>query len=254
MIENIHLPSLRNSEFLQFFIDLFKLLSGKDPAALKVQEQEQALRALHTEAEKLFKLKTSVEGTEDLVASDARRDRAIIGINLQTHALTYHFDEEIAQAAKLLIQLLKHYGGGAIARESYVSETALIRNLLRDIEGKEELKAAAEKLQLTAWLEFLGNENETFNDHYVARTSKLGNAPSDSLKDKRTEMAALYKELCTHIAAYHVIRKGAEPFGKTVKELNALIAQYNALLDGRKGRAEEPAENEDTVPAESAEE
>lgn len=254
MFEKIHLSSLRNSEFSQFSNDVLGVIARNNPAALKVEKQEAGLRTLSKQADALFKTKKGFDTTEELIALDARRDKCITGISLNVHSLTYHFDEEVVQHAQILSKHLKHYGAGAIARENYVSETAHIKAVLKDWETKPELKAAIKKLQLEGWKTALETDNNAFNELYLERNAEMGAASTDTLREKRIEVGDAFYALCNHISAYHILKDGADPYGKTVKELNALIGQYNALLAGRKGKADEDVDESDTVLEETTEE
>lgn len=244
MVDKIHLKSLRNSEFSQFLNDILKIVFRNDPAALKVIEEYGKLDNASKEVESLFKVQKKLDGTEELVALDNRRDKAATGIVSFVQSHLNHFDESKQQHARILFEHLERYGGASIARENYVSETAIIKNLVNDWITKADLKVAIEGLQLTEWRDELESANNAFHEKYIDRAEKMGEASPATLYDKRTEATQHYFDLRDHIEAFSVIKKGADPYGKTIKQLNAVIGQYNTLLNARKARKDQNGEGE----------
>ena len=229
MIDKVHINSLPNSDFSKFMNEVLDIAAKNDPATLKVQKQEEKLRAIMGQADEMFQAREGFKMAEKLAMLDMRRDRAITGITTYVNALTYHFDESTVRHAEKLHKHLEDYGGEAIARENYAGETASIRNILRDWETKPTLKVAVTALKLEDWAKALETDNDAFDEQYQTRTGEAPAPSPDALRTKRLEAITAYYELCEHIAAYHVVKKGAEPFSKTVKELNALVRRYNNL-------------------------
>lgn len=234
MITSIHLVNLRNSEFLQFSEDFLALVLLNDPRALKVQPQYDKLRAATDTINALFKTDRGSLMTEELVALDERRDTAITGITLYVQSLTYHFNPAIRTQADTLVANLSNYDTG-VAKQNYQAETAIISSILTDWTEKPTLKAAVTALNIADWQTELAEVNNAFNTKYLARTQELAAASPDTLKEKRQEATLAYYTLRDFISSHYTLNEGAEPYNKTVNELNALITQYNTLLAGRKG-------------------
>jgi len=241
MINAIDLRNLRNSEFLQFSNDFLGLVLLNDPRALKVQPQYDNLKAAANTIEALFKADRGSLMTDELVALDLRRDTAITGITGYVQSLTYHFKEDIRTQASALAANLANYDAG-VAKQNYQSETAIINSILTDWTEKPALKAAVAALNIADWQAELADANTAFNAKYLARTQEMGAASPDTIKEKRQETTLAYYTLRDFINSYYTLNEGAEPYHKTVNELNALISQYNNLLAGRKGG------NNDTPP------
>lgn len=244
MINAITLNNLRNSEFVQFITDVLAIVQRNNPADLKVQEQYNNLMAICTSLETLFKNERGSAITDTINVLDERRDNAINGISSFVQALTYHYDEATRKHANALARHLKLYGTG-IARENFQSETAIINNILTDWESKQPYTDALASLNLVAWKDELRTANSAFSAQYLERTQELSAAPPETLKEKRIDACDAYYALRDFIVSFYTIHKGAEPFNKTVKQLNALIDQYNALITGRKSTNSTKPENED---------
>jgi len=239
MIKGIALQTLRNAEFLQFLKLVLSIFSANDPATLLVVEQFNALEAAKTDVELLFNKDQASAHTDELAALDAHRDDLINGIIALVQGNAYHFDSAIRKQALALQTNIASYGSG-IARENYLSETAILDKLISDWETKPELAAAIVALQLTNWKTQLAAANTAFSAKYIERTQELGAASPEKLKEKRQEAADAYMELRDMLGSYSNINKKRPPFGKTVNELNALIEQYNNLLASRKSSGNEP--------------
>jgi hypothetical protein len=234
MIHSINLTNLRNSEFLQFSNDFLGLVLLNDPRALKVQAQYDTFKAAASTIEALFKADRGSLITDELVALDERRDTAITGITAYVQSLTYHFNENTRAQANALAANLANYDTG-VAKQNYQGETAIINSILTDWTEKPALKAAIAALNIADWQAELADANTAFNTKYLDRTREMGAASPDTLKEKRQEATKAYYTLRDFINSYYTLNEGAEPYNKTVNELNALITQYNNLLAGRKG-------------------
>jgi Family of unknown function (DUF6261) len=241
MITGITLNNMRNAEFIQFIKNCLAITQSNDPAILNVQVQHDDLLHMLVLLEGLFVTEQGSAVTEEVSALDLRRDRAISGFSLLVNAYTYYFDPVIAKHAETLNRQIAQYGGG-IARENYQAESAIIDNLLADLNSKPELGTAITALHLKDWKNELEAANTAFNDAYLVRTKQLGAATKDRLLAKRQETNEAYYKLRDFINSYYTINNGAAPYGKTTDELNALIDQYNTMMAARlnNGKEEPP--------------
>ena len=234
MIASINFPALRNAEFLQFSKDALSIVQRADPAALSVTTWYAAFKTVTDAIESLFKTDQGNPITDELQAIDVRRDNAINGITAVADGYSYHFAPTTAAAAKTLTDNLSVFGTG-IARENLQSETAVINSIINDWKTKPELIAAIAVLGLDSWVSELDTANNLFSTRYLDRKQQLGAVSPDTIKAKRLEAAAAWYKLRDKLNAFYEINEGAEPWAKTVNSLNALIEQYNALINGRKG-------------------
>ncbi|HEY9115003.1 MAG TPA: DUF6261 family protein [Bacteroidales bacterium] len=245
MINFIDMRALRNAEFIQFVNNVSSIIQTNDPAVLNVVAQLQAFKIKITELSGLFKNEQSSPLTEDVQLLDVRRDRSVTGLGAVIEGYTYYFQPEKAEAARLLQANMKLYG--AIARQNYQAETALISEMMNDWENKPELVAALTLLDLVDWKDELYFANNSFNETWLARTHEYATASPETLKQKRDETTAAYYELKKFLEAYATINSTVPVYHTTVNDLNALIEQYNAILNDRAssgGDNDEPSEGE----------
>ena len=232
MINSIKLPFLRNGEYVQFIADVLEIVKHNGPQELNVQKQYNKLLVISQEIEELFKIPTGSIISPELQELDDRRDDAINGITALINGYSYNTDPVIKSYAKLLENHLSVFGVG-IATDNYISETATIRNIISDWDKQPELTAAINALGLNAWRMEMEQANNLFNERYVLRAEKKGAASNDSLSSRRVETNDAYYALRDFLDANFILNEGADPFGKAVSSLNALIDDYNILLSRR---------------------
>lgn len=229
----IDLPKLRNAEYLQFIKNYLAIVLRNNPTELNIEVKYEALIDKSNELDELFKKILSNENTSVILALDGRRDDAINGIYYVAQGYDYHFDPTLQTAAALIKESISVYGGG-IAKLNYQAETATITSLVMDWENKAPLVAAFNTLNLTAWKNELKAANTQFDEKYLDRTQDYGNATPENLKSKREETNAVYFNLRNLIDAFHLIAETTpSPYTTVINQLNALIDQYNIMLNNR---------------------
>jgi hypothetical protein len=234
MISAIDFSRLRNAEFLQFMKNFATLVEANDPAALIVTAQHTALVEKNTELENLFKKELASELTQEILNLDIRRDRAYNGISFVIQGYLTHYDLTKAEAANRLKANLDLYGIG-VGRQNYQAETAILSNIATDWETQLELDSAVTELDLKEWKSEMKEANILFDQKYIARTLEYSQASPETLLATRTETVQVYYVLRQFIDAYAVTIN--TPIYQTVtNQLNALIDQYNTLLNNRLAR------------------
>jgi hypothetical protein len=233
MMNAIDLRNLRNAEYLQYIKNYLAIVLRNDPTVLKILAKYDALMDKSNELDALFKKILANENTAELLALDERRDDAINGIYYVAQGYDYHFEPTLQTAGKLIKESFSVYGGG-IAKLNYQAETATISSLVTDWENKAPLVAAFTTLNLTAWKNEMKAANTAFDEKYLDRTQEYGDATPENLKSKREETNVVYYALRDRIDAYHLlVEVPPSPYTTVINQLNALIDQYNTLLNNR---------------------
>lgn len=248
MIIAIELQRLRNDEHLQMFKDVAILTLQNDPIALKIKPQFDALQQKNTELDALYKKQAASELTKELDLLDEKRDRAIIGLVLIADGYQYHFDPNFSKAATRLSDNFKLYGA-SIYRQNLQSETNIITSIVNDLEEKPELAAAVTLLGLTAWKNELKAANSLFGAKYLERTVQYSEVTKETMAAKREETNQVYYKLRQHIEANATLDEGNIGYTKLINQINALIEQYNLVLEKRKKNETEATPTPDVPPS-----
>jgi len=87
-------------------------------------------------------------------------------------------------------------------------------------------------LSFGGWVQELKSKNETFNKKYLERIQQYATVSPENMKSKREAILVIYYDLRKFLEAFSIIQ--SSPLcDKTINEINALISQYNALLNSR---------------------
>ncbi len=235
LINALDISKLRNAEYIQFGRDFLKIIFLNNKATLKVAAEYDSYDVIISAIETLFKIDQGSDLTPIIEALDRRRDNAVMGIFKNIDSYTLHFTPAQIDAANVLTNYLKIYGTAtAIAASSLPSETTTVKNMVADVTTKANLVAAVTTLGLTPWFNELKAANDALEVKYIERTQELGGANPNTIKDKRNEANTIYYALRDMLQGQALVDKGVTPvFAKTINELNALIEQYNTLLNSR---------------------
>lgn len=231
IIIGIDLKNLRNDEYFQIMKNTTSLVETNGAVVLNVVAQNDALIQKTIEYDVLFKRSTASEITQEIFDIDVRRDNAVIGISNVVNGNLYHFDPTMKAAATKLDNNLKLYGAKIIS-QNYQAETATLSSLVGDWETKPDLTAAMTLLNLKVWKDELKAANILFDEKYLARTQEYGDASPENILSKREETNQAYYTLKSFLESFSVVQPSAENT-KTINQLNALIEQYNTLLNNR---------------------
>lgn len=238
MIDSIDLENLRNDEHLQLNKDVAILTLQNDPVALNIKPQYDALVLKNEELDGLYKKQSASELTKELEAIDDRRDRAINGLIAVADGYQNHFEAPKSLAGTRLSANFRLYGTG-IARQNFQAETNILTSIVKDLEEKPELAAALTTLEMTDWKDELKAANSLYGTTYLKRTVQYSEVSKETLVAKRVETNQVYYKLRKHIEANATLNEDNLAYTKLINQINALIKQYNLVLEKRKKKEDD---------------
>ncbi|MBL0683800.1 DUF6261 family protein [Aquimarina mytili] len=226
-----YLNRYRNGEFLQYMKDILELVNQQDVDALQLTSQKNALEPIVNNINTVFQQSQGSTLTQEIIALDERRDRAIIGIRGASEAFTYHYDQGMAEAANTVLTSITTHGDG-ISRLSYQQETAILGSVVQDFETEIELKTAIMKLGLTKWVAELKNANDSFASKYLDRVGQAAANPTADIAELRSNATEAYRTLVAHIKA-HATLGTAKGHAIILDQIDILAGQYNQVIENR---------------------
>lgn len=232
MIKAINLKTLRNGEFLQFIRDTAETLERHGIVELNLTEQHEAMLLKYEETRELYAPMRANPLTRDLRLINLRRNRAITGIRSAIKTFSYHFDAEKNAAAKRLAKHQLHYGKNII-KENVMAKTGIISLMVADWETKPVLAADLTSLGLSEWKDELKAANMVYDDIFIVRIRQKAAKNKATMKQKREETLEAYYDVREMLEAYALTNPEKEVYQSTIKNLNALIKQYNVVLHKR---------------------
>ena len=244
MIQTAYILRYRNSEFIQFQNDVINLINRQPSLKAALLTQLTNLQEPVQQMALIFKQQSGTPTTKTLEEADARRDRAIVGIRTLIKSYTYHHQEDKATAANALLRSVDKHGT-RISRLNYQSQTAVLDKIVYDWENNPDLQEFVKLLELQEWADELKEANRLFNELYLKRTVEYAKRMMAARMPELREAATLaYRTLLKHIEA-HATLTPTEAYTTLLKRLNALIKQYNTLIEDRKQQPKEVVENRD---------
>ena len=244
MIQTAYILRYRNSEFIQFQNDVINLINRQPSLKAALLTQLTNLQEPVQQMALIFKQQSGTPTTKTLEEADARRDRAIVGIRTLIKSYTYHHQEDKATAANALLRSVDKHGT-RISRLNYQSQTAVLDKIVYDWENNPDLQEFVKLLELQEWADELKEANRLFNELYLKRTVEYAKRMMAARMPELREAATLaYRTLLKHIEA-HATLTPTEAYTTLLKRLNALIKQYNTLIEDRKQQPKEVVENHD---------
>jgi len=186
--------------------------------------------ALEREDEGIKKVSKSFL-TAKIHAADKARDEIWSGMVLINDGSLKHYSEPVREAAGKLKILFDTYGN--ISQKPLNEQTSAIYNILQEL--REEYLAAAQTVGITSWANELEARNNAFEALVMARYNEAGAKTNVAVKAAREEVDAAYDTIVERLNALAVI-EGEGAYAAFIRTLNAIIAKYNAILNGRLGR------------------
>ncbi len=230
-IKNIDLIPLHNEEHFQFQTLFLNLVREHTALALKIDVPLQELYLPSYEKEdECLKLIFKSSFTPLLAEMDAARDRLARGLTLLVEAYSYHFDQDVAQAANRLQILLDTYG--KIYEKPYDKETIAIYDLIQDLNG--EYAADASRIGLEDWIRELDSCNGQFEELKKERALESTGKTGLRMKTVRKEIDAAYRTLIKCIDVLMIV-EGEAAYLAFAKEHNIHIEHYKYLIVQRRG-------------------
>lgn len=246
MFTPIHLPHLRNSEFLNFFKDIDLRCKRFDVVALGLTSRARALTSEYAKLELAYNKKGGSDITDLLDALDDRRDDAITGIKICSEGFVRSFSKPISNAARLIFESFSRHPVG-IARLNRKAETSEINSLIREWKDTTELTAALETLGFTSWVAELREANSSYAATEQDRVDDVLQSEGDSFTELRLGAKDVYATLCKGIEAHYELNENPEHL-KMANTINLIVDEYNLILTKRKGGDEDDTGTEDEAP------
>ena len=219
-IKTIRKDRLQNMEHFQFAghvlamcktANIEKLNPLLAPREAAIGKEDEALN-----------LPQKMEGTRELSELDSARDKAYRVLTLLLDACLLDTNKNIAGPAQMLRDILDRYPD--TAAQNYAKETAMIQNLITDL-NTPEAKVSVGRTNLQGAVARLTAANAAFDKCFQARFKKTIPTGTFDIKALRANTDAALNAVLRRIDSLDDL----EPSAK----ITALINEYNAVIDNR---------------------
>ena len=219
-IKTIRKDRLQNMEHFQFAghvltmcktANIEKLNPLLDSLATAIAKEDEALN-----------LPQKMEGTRELSELDSARDKAYRVLTLLLDACLLDTNKNIAGPAQMLRDILDRYPD--TAAQNYAKETAMIQNLITDL-NTPEAKLSVGRTNLQGAVARLTAANAAFDKCFQARFKKTIPTGTFDIKALRANTDAALNAVLRRIDSLDDLEPSAT--------ITALINEYNAVIDNR---------------------
>ena len=246
-ISNVSFSKFRNGEHFQFMTDVRDGITTATPAALNLDNVYPGFESAYTSLDNVLRVDAGSVKTEQLVDADADRDNTWSALNLRVKATLLSPVAKEVEAAKLIKRVFDLYGN--VRQESYNQETALITNLVDDLE-KEENAPHCTTMGITKWVSALKTQNIDFQTLLNERNKEYANKQSGDVKAARAIIDPIYFEIVKRLNAMVTLEMASTEAQVFIKELNQKIKYYESTIASRSGKkdsgeGDEPTTEED---------
>ncbi|MDO4783134.1 MAG: DUF6261 family protein [Capnocytophaga felis] len=217
MISKHNLSRVRLMEFTQVMANVKTFLEKEDLTTLGLADIKTEFDNKLTTLEESLKPLRKSEHTERLNNLDHQRDTLLMGFIGHCKLFVNFPETEQAEAARKLVLTNQKYGKDP-QKQSHREETAIIRNLLADLESPD-LKKAVQSIGAEKWIEYLTKVNETFAVVHSDRTQEQGSVQAGKTKIARSQMQEIFTKLVTLINGLIVV-KGIAGYETLVNSIN----------------------------------
>jgi len=223
-VDSFDVSKLVNSEYVEFMTKFRDIITTFPTVVTVLQHLIDQFDALMIDINKSLVAELGSSQTISLANADKLRDQVHRGFCLAVQAQCCSLDDEMAEAAERIYRVVKRYGTSKLRNGTYDSETALIRNVLSDL-NSDEHSADCTKIGVTQWLTDLETTNNAFAQVMEARLAEAAASIDYTTGDVRKKMTPLYREITGAADAMVAIKSvNAADFAEFITTLNAEIA------------------------------
>lgn len=244
MIKTASFKNYRIQEFIQFISNTLKIVQRHDPAKLKIEEYFTALTQHHQMLEAVYKQDTISEITPQLAQLDTVRDQALVCLRQVCEGYTNYPDETLSTAGKKIVECIDKYGSKLYSL-NYGAETAVLKNLVRDLQTDTEYIKALKALHMEALVQQMNSTNLAFEDLFIERLEEYSTYEGKTTRELTQITTETYRTLVQYLSA-HALLAPSDKYTSLINLMNENIEHYNQVVERRK-RDGETVDSEGTV-------
>lgn len=225
MITKSNLKSIRTMTFVQVMSNVKTFLAKENLETLNLTALAAAFNSqLSVLEEALAPLRKS-ENTSKIKELDHRRDTLLMGFVKHCRLFQVFPEEAPAQAAKKLVFIIEKYGKNP-QKQGLREETAIINNLLADLESAE-MKQTITTIGAEKWLEHLKTTNAELEKLHTTRTEEQGAIEVGKTKAERQKMQEAFDNLVRAINGLSLVN-GKEKYQTLANSINEEVKKVLA--------------------------
>lgn len=222
---------LRNSEYVQYIRDLFKLIEPKENVKVTLAPKMTPLENQLNLMEQSSKTKNTVL-SKQLRQKDEKRDITYIGLISSIETQARHWEDSIKTAADLALTVVKRHIK-SIRTLNYQAETDKIKTVISELRDLETSQGLLTTLGNKEWVDKLEEFNNEFSELFATRTISDAENTWISVTRLRQESYSMLNALMSLLASAIELKESQnEDFSEyqsLSNEIDVLNSKYNDL-------------------------
>lgn len=228
-IGTLSLERLNNGAHFLFISNVLARAEADTNIKSKLSAQIASLKSAKEQEDEDLKISQKSLLTDEITAADTERDGLYSGYKKAVNGFTGLPVENMAKAAKVLMQHIKDYG--IDPKMQLDRETGLLINFIDDLEKKYTNEV--QTLSLGAFVNALKAANEKVRTLTATRTNERMTKNIGSLKASRKASDEAYRLLVKFVNA-HALIEGDEKYLNFIDYVNTEIVHYKREVIGQK--------------------
>ena len=249
MIEiiKLRLQGLWNSEYPWVISLLITILEKFDAAAIRLGLSYERLAAFRPQLEQIIVQERADKESAELSELDQRRDTLYNVIYSVAKAFQRAPEGELSNHAHRVVTAFKKHGLN-IATTNYTAETKRMNDLIADVSAQCEVMESLRNLSLLSLFDQMSNVNKKFEELFIKRNFKRGEAERIDIRTIRLECDKAVTKLWSAIE-FNMTEYGVAEYEKLVKTINEMNSYYKKQLAARATRrkAKQAVETEEPI-------
>lgn len=247
MIQDLHTSFMLPAELISTTDSILTILQPVTTEESFLQKLHDTLLQDIKELQSVLGRERGSETTQQLLEKDEFRDSNYVAFRDYVKACTKRPQAEVAQAAELIIAIIRKQGWTLYAL-SYPQESAALRMLFDDL-STPEATAAIQTIGAETWLNDLKNAQAAFDEMYQTKISTAQAEDFPLLRDAKTKLG---RDLAALLESVRILTAmgNEDVFGPVVSKINEVIRDIMTTVRARKTREKNESENPADSPLE----
>jgi len=228
-------PSFKNyriQEFIQFTSNVLMIVKQHGADKLKIKALYTMLFQSFEQLQSTYKQDGDNETTRQLMHLDNRRDQAVICLRKICDGYAHHHDKALNAAGRQVVACIDKYGS-KLYHLNYSAETAVLKNLVQDLQTDPACNSAIQEMHLEAVVKEIKQVNEKFEKLFIERLENFSKDETKSTKELIRSVTEAYRTLVQHVEAHATLAPSAA-YTSFINHLNENIEHFNQVVERRK--------------------
>lgn len=238
-MKNVNFSLLKPEEIHALALRLLPILEAIIPDDVLLRDLYPRLHELTNDLSRALGLGRTSKFTTRLLEADNQRDRLFLGLRHLVVGFTFHPDQQLARAARVLETLIQSRGV-SLQTYGYIEESSQLNGLLADLKSPAAQQAIA-TIQLEFMVDVLAQAQEEFEAIYQQKVASEAVQNLPGITASKRDLTRYLTRVFQYIDTQAEIN--AEKYGSVVEKIDEVIVDVMTIARARKTKQEDSKAN-----------